>query len=263
MNLGQMLQFIVGAAALFAFAACSRSVPEQPVSPSSGGAELALESQAWELEDRIPGTRVDIEFREGKLSGHGGVNRYFGDYRLDGTALEIGQIGSTMMAGPREVMDQEQRFLGKLSQIAAYSIVGSQLRFMDREGKVVLVLVPRRQVGLTSVEWKATGLNNGRGGVVSVLGDTELTARFDAAGILSGLAGCNNYTGAYETEGVDMTVRTLARTRKMCNEPDGVMEQEEIYIRALEGAARYRIDSDILELRNAGGSLLVRFSIKQ
>ncbi|RKX46103.1 MAG: hypothetical protein DRP64_03730 [Verrucomicrobia bacterium] len=220
----------------------------------------ALEDSTWELKDQ---TGVGIAFQDGKASGHAGVNRYFGSYALDGSALTVGRIGSTRMAGPQKAMDQEKQFLEKLAQVAEYKMVGKELRLIDGTGQVVLVFSPGKPLGLTSVTWKATGVNNGRGGVVSILAGTEIIAKFDASGTLSGSGGCNNYTGGYELEGERLRVGALGQTRKMCARPEGIMEQESNYFQALEHAAKYRIDGKMLELRSEKGSLLVKFVVKE
>ncbi|MEN8255971.1 MAG: META domain-containing protein [Verrucomicrobiota bacterium] len=222
-------------------------------------AGLALEDGGWELKARAG---IHIAFQGGKLSGHAGVNRYFGNYELDGAALAIGPAGSTQMAGPQEAMEQEQRFLKDLGRIAKYRIVGKELRLIDGEGQVALVFVPRKQLALSAVQWRATGVNNGKGGVVSVLAGTEITAKFEASGMLSGNGGCNNYSGSYELDGEKLRIGALGQTRKMCARPEGIMEQEANYFRALGYVANYRIDGKTLELRSEKGALLVQFAVK-
>lgn len=50
---------------------------------------------------------IDALFRGGKLSGFSGVNTYQGLYKLSGSNLSVGQLASTMMAGPKDLMDAE------------------------------------------------------------------------------------------------------------------------------------------------------------
>jgi hypothetical protein len=45
----------------------------------------------------------------------------------------------------------------------------------------------------------------------------------------------------------------------MCPEPAGVMEQEMLYLKALETAATYRIDGNFMELRTADDAMAATF----
>jgi heat shock protein HslJ len=164
-----------------------------------------------------------------------------------------------MMMGTPELMAQENQFLKHLKNSVDYMIVGEELRFRNADGQVVLKLRPAVEPGLTSSVWKATGVNNGKGGVVSILAGTEITATFDDTGRLSGNAGCNNYSGKVETEGEMLKVGSIAHTRKMGIEPEGIMDQEANYLQALERVSKYRIDGKTLELRSKSGSLQLRF----
>lgn len=58
----------------------------------------------------------DIAFgADGRVSGRATVNRLMGQYSLEGDTLRFGALATTMMAGPQEHMDQEQRVLSALS----------------------------------------------------------------------------------------------------------------------------------------------------
>jgi heat shock protein HslJ len=49
----------------------------------------------------------------------------------------------------------------------------------------------------------------------------------------------------------------------MASEQPGVMDQEARYLEALQSAARYRLKSDMLELRREDGALAVTFLVKK
>jgi heat shock protein HslJ len=49
---------------------------------------------------------------------------------------------------------------------------------------------------------------------------------------------------------------------KMCNDPEGVMDQESQFLAALESAATYKIEGTRLELRTADGALAADFQLK-
>ena len=106
--------------------------------------------------------------------------------------------------------------------------------------------------GLAGTSWRVTGYNNGKEAVQSVLPDTEPTAYFAPDGTLSGNGGCNAYTSSYTISENTIRIAPPATTRKMCPQP-GVMQQEAAIMRALSGAAAFRLSGDSLDLLNADG----------
>ena len=91
---------------------------------------------------------------------------------------------------------------------------------------------------------------------------TTITATFGKDGNLTGNAGCNDYNGPYTISGNQITIGPLASTRKFCNDPAGIMDQETQYLAALETAATYQIEGTTLELRTKDGALAADFSKK-
>ncbi len=211
--------------------------------------------------DVLPDTRVTTNFADGEVAGSSGCNRYFGSYETDGSgSLTFGPLGSTMMlCAPDEVMLQETAFLANMSSVTAYEIANSQLLLQDAAGQTVLVFNGEVPITLTNTTWIVTGYNNGNQAVVSVLADTEMTAVFAEDGTMSGTAGCNSYRATYTTDGDALTIGPAAATRKLCASPEGIMEQEALYLAALPNATVYRIDGETLELRDADGSKIAGF----
>jgi heat shock protein HslJ len=94
-----------------------------------------------------------------------------------------------------------------------------------------------------------------------VLIGTEITAAFGDDGKLTGSAGCNSYFGSYEVDGEAITFGPLGSTLMACAEPEGIMNQEQAYLAALESAGTYRIEGDKLELIDADGMRVVQFVV--
>jgi heat shock protein HslJ len=113
---------------------------------------------------------------------------------------------------------------------------------------------------LAGSSWNVIGYNNGNQAVVSVLIDTEITANFGHDGMLTGSAGCNDYSAAYTTNGADITIGPVAATRKFCAEPADLMDQEQQYLAALQTAATCKIEANRLELRAADEALAADFA---
>ena len=77
-------------------------------------------------------------------------------------------------------------------------------------GRTVVTYGERIPTSLTGTTWNAIGYNNGKGGVVSIAIDTEITAVFGEDGTLSGSAGCNNYSAGYEADDVNIKIGPAA-----------------------------------------------------
>jgi heat shock protein HslJ len=113
---------------------------------------------------------------------------------------------------------------------------------------------------LAGTSWTVLGYNNGRGGVVSPIIGTELTAAFGVDGTVTGSAGCNTYSAGYEVDGNAISIGLTISTMMACAEPAGIMEQEQEFLTALGTAATYQIRGDSMEMRTAEGSIAVSFA---
>jgi heat shock protein HslJ len=86
---------------------------------------------------------------------------------------------------------------------------------------------------------------------------SEITALF-ANGQVSGSAGCNTYQGTYRSTRAagknTIEFGPLATTRMMCDEP--LMDQEGLYLAALEAATEYTLEGFALSIEFPGGTLL-------
>ena len=86
---------------------------------------------------------ADITFGvDGHVTGRATVNRFFGPYALDGATLTLGPLAGTLMAGPPEAMEQEQRLHRALVRTLTVVPGDGGRRVELRDGDdVVLVLV--------------------------------------------------------------------------------------------------------------------------
>jgi heat shock protein HslJ len=164
------------------------------------------------------------------------------------------------MACPGPLMDQEIGFMTSFQSAATYEISGDTLTMSNADGEVVVTFVESEPLSLTGINWIANGVNNGRGGVQSIIIGNEITAVFSEDGSLSGSAGCNNYSGTYEVDGENISIGPLVTTRMACEEPEGTMEQESEYLAALETVSTWSIDGDVLDLRTSEGARAVSYN---
>jgi heat shock protein HslJ len=115
---------------------------------------------------------------------------------------------------------------------------------------------------LVGPEWTVLMYNDTNAITSPILG-TTITANFSEDGTLSGSAGCNNYTAGYNVDGNNIKIEPAATTRKMCSEPEGIMEQEAAYTLALERAVTYTIQLDQLTLFGAEGQIIAQYTTGQ
>jgi heat shock protein HslJ len=229
-----------------------------------------LESMDWQLtryrdasgqwQPVLSDAAVTARFRDGKLSGSAGCNRYFGSYTL-GIDEQLGfssPLGVTMMACVAPVSEQERQYLNQLSVVVAAQPEDGLLRLLDKNDQVVLEYTAVMPLTLEATHWQATAINNGRGGVVSTVTTGLATAEFND-GRVSGHGGCNTFNASYEITGERITIGPAMTTRRHCAEPAGIMDQEQEYLQALSRAHVYRLADSRLELRDAGGSLQLNF----
>ena len=182
--------------------------------------------ESGEMASVLLETTVYARFGNGQINGSAGCNRYFGAYtRAEDNRLTLAsEIGSTQMACAPAIARQEQRFLAVLSLVDAWQLREQSLLLLDKDRQIVLKFVAAKPATLEDVSWQAIGINNGRGGVVFAE-NTHLATSVFAYGKISGNAGCNNFTAAYEIEGDQITIGRAMTTRKHCAEPHGIMEQ--------------------------------------
>jgi heat shock protein HslJ len=208
-----------------------------------------IDVEGWE--DAAPSATFESE----RVSGSTGCNRYNASHTVDEDALELAAIVSTRMAcvPPRD--EVERAFLGALERVAGWRVDADELVLVDVDDEELLRFGAATPVGSSSV----TGVLRGDA-FVSAIAGTEITATFSDEGELSGSAGCNTYTATYTTDGGAIEITPPAATKKLCPDPEGVMEQEAAYLEGLASAARYRVDGGALELSTADGTRVVHFT---
>ncbi|WP_341327843.1 META domain-containing protein [Methylotuvimicrobium sp. KM2] len=225
---------------------------------------------AWQLEHFIgpngettsvkDGTIIDALFTKGQLSGSGGCNRYFGKFEIsEESKLMVSPVGSTMMACSEIINEQERRYFDSLAKVGGYRYdeEARLLTLSDQEGNSLLVFKTKTQPTLEKNQWQVSGINNGKGGIVSDK-NTALANAYFADGTVQGKAGCNRYSAAYTKQDEELRIDSAQTTRMFCAE-DGVMELEANFLNVMARVVRYEIDGDRLKLLDKDGALLIGF----
>ncbi len=100
-----------------------------------------------------------------------------------------------------------------------------------------------------------------QGNPQAVLEGTEITALFDSAeGQVTGSAGANHYFGSYQISKNKLSIQEIAHTEMYRLDPEGVMEQETQYLKALQSAESYEISAGKLQITSANQVLIFRGS---
>jgi putative lipoprotein len=99
----------------------------------------------------IPGSNVTLTMSaDGRVSGGGGTNRYFGTWSRDNGSLSISRVGATRMFGddPPGTMKQEGEFLNLLPTIDGWQLNDDHL-VLTREDDDLLVFAPQTIFAVT------------------------------------------------------------------------------------------------------------------
>lgn len=87
----------------------------------------------------MPVPFISFDEASGRVHGNAGVNLFNGTYTLDGKKLSLGDLATTMMAGPEESMNLESQVLGALGRAESVKTSPDKLQLLSSDGKVLLV----------------------------------------------------------------------------------------------------------------------------
>lgn len=190
----------------------------------------------------------------GKLAIQADCNRVLGAYTTEDNRITITPGPTTLAACPPNSLSDQ--FVKQLTNVGSYFFRDGNLVLEIKFDSGSMTLVASA-AELAGTSWKVINYNNGKEAVVTLLAESEISLHFGTDGRVSGNAGCNQYTGGYQSSSGQLTVSTLATTFKLCPTPDGAMEQEAQYLAALSSAATFEIAGDTLTIRDAAGAMQV------
>lgn len=177
-------------------------LPTASADPTEEGS-VALGSEYW------------VMFRpDGQFSFRADCNGGFGSYEMDGSSVDIGPMGTTLMMCPEG--GQGSEFTAALDSVTSWSI--------DQSGASdVLVLTTEDGTNLTfdasltgvTWQWHETQMMNGT--VTTPNNPEKFQLIFQSDGSMQGVIDCNHAFGSYKTDGSQI-VMMMATTRKFCGE---------------------------------------------
>lgn len=127
---------------------------------------------------------------------------------------------------------------------------------------VVLINYPAAKanagLALTKSDWALQSLVDNTGILIPALGGSEVTARFESSGNVSGHSGCNQYFATYQTQDYQITINGTGSTLMYCPN-SGVMEQESAFLSDLSRSSSFRVSDSTLTIYDAAGKTLLVF----
>jgi heat shock protein HslJ len=230
-------------------------------SAGSGVTASGLEGPTWVLDQKAsnleviaPQYVVTATFDDGNLSGSSGCNRYNTTYTTSGSRLRVSpNIASTLIACNQDANNVESSYIARLPTARSFSISGQRLtvRTSTRGADLIYRALSARAL---RGDWIVTSYFR-PGAVVSVISGTTITSNFGRSKV-SGNAGCNNYSGPYETDDTKVRIGPVAATQRACAEV-ALTQQESEYLAALDTVRTFGIDATGVTFFRADGGIAV------
>jgi heat shock protein HslJ len=102
---------------------------------------------------------------------------------------------------------------------------------------------------LDGTDWVLTSLNG-----ASPLGSFALAF---TDGQVTGKAGCNSYFGDYDQSGDTLSIPMIGITEMYCMDPEGIMDQESLYVGILSRVDTFSTSGTQLRLETGDGAFLI------
>lgn len=194
--------------------------------------------------DTLETSRPTIAFGTGgQVVGTGSCNGYGGPYRVDGDAIEVGELASTLiLCQDAAIGAQEAAFMAALRGAQTWRIGdGDELHLSG-----ISEIVGRAAAAGPSASAEADGIVGAWDlvelGATADFAHLVPTIEFSADGNVSGFAACNTFSGTYELYATTLTFGPLATTKMACQRPASAVEAE--YLAALGAVTGWAIEPD-------------------
>ena len=268
---------LVGLVLAFAGCAPSASTP----APATAVAEAAKDAQAtvtqfalsgteWQLEstggpaDSSPvpaGANLTLGFGGYRYAGYSGCNWFQGMFDAQGDSLTLEPPAKSLggcVAKP-EAQKLQSSYLTGLTNVISYAIEDGKLVLYAANQQRMGTMAPLEAVPFEGTTWDLMFYPSADAvDAVPVLPGAAITAQFDG-GKITGNAGCNDYSADYKRDDTRLTFGAVTVTEKMCVEPAGVMEQEDVYLKMLPEVGAINQFARSIELQKADGTPLLMY----
>lgn len=192
-------------------------------------------------------------------SGQGPCNTYTGPVARTGEdGIRFARPATTLIACDGPAGTAEGEYLRALEAVRTVAVEGERRMTLSGDG-VRLVYraleLPEALVG----EWDVTGYRGRPDALTSVLLGTAPVLVFAADGTLA-LRGCNTFRSTWTLSGRDLAVAPGASTKKLCTEPEGVMEQDAGLAASVEASSTVEVTPAALTIRDAEDGMVITAS---
>ena len=224
---------------------------------------VSMRNQDGKMADVLADAPITLAFADGRAAGSAGCNRYFTSYEVDGDHLKLDdKIGTTMMACPAPVMEQEQNYLSLLPQTATFDFAEGKLTLIDADGEALLVFEapttgasPEEELNLVGPvwEWQRTEMSNDT--TITVTNPVSYTVQFKDDGTVLVKADCKQAVGNFSDENGSLSIELGPTTMNICSD-DSLSEE---FLKELSYAATYVFDEDgnlVINMQMDGGNII-------
>jgi heat shock protein HslJ len=197
---------------------------------------------------------VTLNIHEDAASGTGPCNVYGATFTLDGRDVEFADIVHTLQACEPPVMQAEDQYFRALEASDTVKVSDGRL-VLGTDGQTMVFERFDAAAALPGV-WSVVSVAT-PAGLTSVAPGTAPTVTFASDETLALDAGCNLAASSWEVDGDVLSIDPIRLTRKNCDTPPGVMEQESSLVAALESAARVDVAPQTLKILDDHGDLVL------
>ena len=179
------------------------------------------------------------------------------------TQVELGKDGVQVILQTDDLLYSvtiskiQTEIIGSFDQIvvgAEIEVSGEEIYGMDPPLIVAdSVRIIKSPHPLTGSAWILTSFNDRE-----PVSDYQPTLQFEADQV-SGTTGCNNYGGTYQINGDTIKLEGVFSTEKACLDPEGLMDQEKLFLETLRDVVKFSLADGELIL-SADGERYLRFS---
>ena len=201
----------------------------------------------------VPNSYISLYFRDQKVLGYSGCNRYGGNYSEEpNSKVKFSDVAFSLLGCTKEINDQESNYIQALAKIEIYSFKDSKLTFSDASGQGLLVFLKLHEYNedpakLINTKWRPISI-----GGQTVEKGLNSTLNFDDKGMASGISGPFAYEFSYQAKGDELT-RTSQLVKRVTDSTTSQDEQAANYLDALGMVANYRLTNGQLQLFSMRG----------
>ncbi len=197
--------------------------------------------------------KITINFLENEINGFSGINNYSGDYMVKNNFTLSADVATTLMAGPKNLMNIEQNFLDILQSFPKISYNASTLTLSNKK-EVWTFKVLTLNKKLKNTSWKLLNMDGKDVSKLISKNENNITLSFNENGI-NGNSGINNYFGDYEIVNNNIKVGPLGSTRMAG--PENLMKVEREFLELLGNSKKVKLsDQKTLILTTDKGKTL-------